>query len=79
MTFITTVTQKGQVTIPKKLRDELKIKTRSKVRVEKSKDYVKIYPDDAPHILDLAGKFKVPKGTNILKAREEMEKNYKRF
>jgi AbrB family looped-hinge helix DNA binding protein len=77
--YIQTVTQKGQVALPKKLRDALKIKTRGKVWVERAKDYIKVYPDDGPHILDLAGKFKVPKGTDVLKAREEMEKNYSRF
>jgi len=30
-------------------------------------------------ILDLAGKYRAPKGKSALKARSEMEKNYKRF
>jgi AbrB family looped-hinge helix DNA binding protein len=79
MQYIASVTQKGQVTIPKEIRDEIKIKIRGKVRIEKAKDHVKVYPDDVPNILDLAGKFKVPKGTNVLRAREDMEKNYARF
>lgn len=73
---LVTVTQKGQVTLPKKYRDILKIKTRSAVKIVPSGDHLKIYP--TVDILDLAGKFSAPKGMTALKAREYMEKHYKR-
>lgn len=80
MNYITTiVTQKSQVTLPKAIRDFVKIKPNSKVKVSISGDSVKISPV-GPDILDLAGTFKIPKGApGILEAREYMEKHYKRF
>lgn len=72
-----TVTQKGQVTIPKKFREKLGIGVYEKVNIEAKKDHLKITP--VVDILELAGKYYAPKGKNALKAREEMAKNYKRF
>jgi len=40
-------------------------------------DYIKITP--AKDILDLAGKYKPIKKKPVLKAREEMERFYRRF
>ena len=78
-TYTATVTQKGQVTLPKKIRDKLNILPNSKVLVSASSGSVKII-SHGPDILDLAGTFKIPKGApGILEARELMAKNYKRF
>jgi len=77
MQQITTVTQKGQITIPKKLRDEFAIGKYSKVILEKSKNFIKITP--AKDILDLAGSFIPKKVKSVLEAREAMEKKYKRI
>ncbi|MBI2641003.1 AbrB/MazE/SpoVT family DNA-binding domain-containing protein [Candidatus Roizmanbacteria bacterium] len=77
MQFTTTVTQKGQVTLPKKMRESLNIHEYDKVFVEAGKDHIKIKP--AEDILDLAGKFHKKMRKSILKAREYMEKNYKRY
>ena len=78
-TQLATVTQKGQVTIPKKMRDKLKISTNSRVLIDVSNGSVRIRRS-GPTIFDLAGKFKIPKGMpGILEAREVMEKNYSRF
>ena len=75
----TTVTQKGQVTLPKIMRDMLNILPNSKVIVSMAKESIKIKPV-GPDILELAGTFKIPKGApGILEARELMEKNYSRF
>lgn len=74
--YIATVTQKGQVTLPKKLRDKYKIKSYNNVTIEEGKGHIKVYA--TPSILDFAGKFKAPRGMNALKAREYMEANYKR-
>lgn len=75
----TTVTQKGQVTLPKIMRDMLNILPNSKVLVSVAKESIKI-KSVGPDILDLAGTFKIPKGASgVLEAREFMEKNYSRF
>lgn len=79
MQVIATVTQKGQVTIPKEMREKAGIKPRGKVKVEQDKEgKIKITPTFT--ILDLAGKItpKANKGVDPLKAREYMEENYKR-
>lgn len=78
MTSITTVTQKGQVTLPIRLREEFDLKPYDRVRIEKGRGFIKVHPVE--DILDLARKWKLktPKGKNALKAREWMEKHYKR-
>lgn len=76
MIYNTTVTQKGQITLKKELRELLGIEIRRKVTVESTRNYIKIKP--VPSILALVGKFKVRKGVSALKAREEMEKHYTR-
>lgn len=74
------MTQKGQVTIPKKIRDALQLATNSQmiVRLDKNKGEVRLTP--ASNILDFAGKL-VPKKNrkiNAVAARSYMEKNYER-
>lgn len=78
MQLITTVTQKGQITIPKALRQKFGIESFSKVYLEDKGKAIKITPSH--DILDLAGKFK-PQGRkkSVLSAREEMEKSFNRF
>lgn len=79
MEFITTVTQKGQVTIPKNIREKAGIKAKDKVKVKQDKDG-KILITPAVTLLDLAGTF-IPnknKNKNALEAREFMEENYER-
>lgn len=78
MQLITTVTQKGQITIPKSLREQFGVKAFSKVHIEADKDGIKITPSF--DILDLAGKFKpCDRKKSVLFAREKMEKGYNRF
>lgn len=73
---ITTVTQKGQVSIPKHFRQAVGLGLYSKVRVKKMKNYIKIEP--TKDILDLAGKVKPTKNKSksVLDARSAMEKSY---
>ncbi len=76
---LATVTQKGQVTLPKKMRDKVSISPNSKVLVSVSDGSVKIEPV-GPDISDMAGMFKLPKGAlGIVEARKQIERNYKRF
>ena len=77
MTFITTVTQKGQVTLPKKVRDQFGIAPFSKIAIVTDSTTIRIEPTQ--DILDLAGTFHPKKGKSVLKAREAMEKKYQRI
>lgn len=77
MTYQTTITKKGQITIPKLLREFLELDTSSKIILEPlngHKVIIKIIPD----VLDIAGKFKIKKPKSALKARDTFEKRYKR-
>jgi len=78
MVYSTTITKKGQITIPKEIRDVLRLSEGKKlfVEFEKKKEEIRLKP--YPDILEIAGKFKVKKKINVLKAREEMEKKYER-
>jgi len=76
MQAMTTVTQKGQITLPKALREMVNIDLYDKVIVKLGKGFLKIEPTE--DILDIAGKYKAKKGQSALKARELMEKEYKR-
>ncbi len=77
MISITTVTQKGQITLPMWLRVEFGLKPYGRVRVEKGKGFIRVHP--VKDLLDMAGTVKPIKGKSVLKAREEMERNYRRF
>lgn len=77
MTSITTVTQKGQITIPVAMRKALGINPYDRVRVRMGDGAIKVEP--AEDLLDIAGKFKAPKGKSALRARAYMEKHYKRL
>jgi len=77
MVYSTTITKKGQITIPKEIREILKLKEGEKLEVkfEKKKKEIKIKP--IPDILDLAGTFKPKKIVDPVKIREMMGKMYK--
>ena len=71
-----TVTQKGQVTIPKGLRDEFGIDAHDKVRFKEAQGHIKIFP--TYNLLDIVPLGRAPKGKTALKGRTAMEKRYKR-
>jgi len=79
MAYQTTITKKGQITIPKEIRDILRLKEGKKLEVEleKGKREIKIRP--AYDFLEIARKIKVKKKINPVKAREYMEKQYERL
>lgn len=76
MNTYVTVTQKGQMTIPKEIRDFLGIKIYERVKIVKEKDHLKVFP--TTDILDLAGKFNIKNRTSVLKAREAIQNEYSR-
>lgn len=77
MQNITSVTQKGQITIPKHLRDKMGLSAYSKVYLTADRDFIKIIPTH--DILDLAGHFKPKKKKEALKARQDLDENYSRI
>lgn len=76
MNSFTTVTQKGQVTIPAEMRLLLGIRPYGRVGLQVGDGFIKIKPVE--DILDMAGSVSPIKGRSALKARAWMEKNYKR-
>ena len=78
--YTSTITQKGQVLIPKKVRDAMKLIPNQRVRISQRVEggTIKAVVESEPNIMELAGKFKAPKGKNALKGREYMEKRYER-
>lgn len=76
MQNVTSITQKGQITIPKNLRDKVRLTPYSKVYLEADKNFIKIIP--TYDILDLAGQFKPKKKKGILKGRDQLDKSYNR-
>ena len=79
MQVTATITQKGQVTLPKSARDALGINKFDKVLIEIKKDHIELKP--TIDILDIAGTFypRKNKTKTALDARKYMEKPYKRF
>lgn len=78
MNTLVSVTQKGQITIPKKFREMLNINLYDKVKITLRHDKIEVKPTF--DILDIAGSIR--KRTNrtksVLKARQHLEKRYTR-
>lgn len=78
MIYSTTITKKGQITIPKEIRNILKLEEGKKLDVELEKEKKRIIIKPIPDILDLAGTFKPKrKIVNPVKIREKMVRMYK--
>ncbi len=81
MIYSTTISKKGQITIPKPIRDFLGLLADKKVFIElvKPEKVLKIEP--LGDFLDFAKKIKVKKNKNVdpVKAREYMETHYERI
>ncbi len=77
MVGITTVTQKGQITIPVTIRNSLGMFPYSRVQVMMGDGGVRIEP--VQDLLSMAGSIKPIKGKSALKARAWMEKHYKQI
>ena len=80
MAYTTTISKKGQITIPKALREFLELKGTPRIilepeRKEKKKKIIKIKLVE--DILDLAGTFKPKKIKNAVNFRKEMTTMYK--
>ncbi|MFH0792125.1 MAG: AbrB/MazE/SpoVT family DNA-binding domain-containing protein [bacterium] len=78
MTYQTTITKKGQLTIPKGIRDALGILALQKmvIRFEKKEREIRIKP--IQDFFQSARQIKVKKKRNPLEARKYLENNYVR-
>ena len=76
MVSITTVTQKGQITIPVAMRNALGIAPFERVQLRMGDGVVEVTPVE--DFLSMAGSIKPIKGRSALKARAWMEKNYRK-
>ena len=79
MLYQATLTSKGQITIPKTIRDALRLATNRKVRLVLSTDQTKAYIEPTEDFLELAQKISIKKNVNLMKAREQFEQSYERF
>jgi AbrB family looped-hinge helix DNA binding protein len=78
MQAMTTVTQKGQITLPKVLREQININLFDRVVVKLGNG--KLIVEPTKDVLDMIGSLKPRKNRNksVLQAREAMEKQYSR-
>ncbi|MDI6602932.1 MAG: AbrB/MazE/SpoVT family DNA-binding domain-containing protein [Patescibacteria group bacterium] len=79
MTYQTTITRKGQITIPKEIRKILKLKEGKKLELEIEKEKRKVRIKPTRDFLEFAKKIKVKKKVDPVKVREYMEKFYVRI
>ena len=79
MTYTTTISKKGQITIPKPLREFLELKgtPRFALEPEEKRERKVIKIKLVEDILDLAGTFKPKKMENAVKLRKKMTTTYK--
>jgi len=77
MVYITTLTKKGQITIPKEIREALNLKEGRKLEVELTRRKGEIRIKPSPDILDIAGTIKPKKVVSAVKIRELMVKKYR--
>ena len=77
MVYTSTLTKKGQVTIPIELREPFNLEEGGKVFIEPSPDKKRIILRPSKSIFDLADSFKPKKPVSAVEARKKMAKNYR--
>lgn len=77
-TYYATMTSKGQLTMPKAVRDALKLSknTKLKISIDHSKQSVTLRP--AADFVELVNQLPMRKGMDPVEARKYMEENYER-
>lgn len=79
MPYQTTITKKGQITIPKEIREILKLEGGKKLEIELEKKKKEIRIKPTYDFLKIAREIKVRKKIDPVKVREFMEKFYERI
>lgn len=75
MVYQTTITKKGQITIPKEIREKLRLDPSQKVILDFDQE-LKIKPSES--FREIAKRLKTKNKADVLKAREYFEKHYER-
>lgn len=73
--FITNITQKGQITLPKEIREILGLQPKSRVSIAVTKEG-QLKVKKVVSLLDLAGSIKPIPGKSVLDSRKAMETSY---
>lgn len=76
MTYATTMTSKGQITIPVAIRTKLGLMPNARFVVRLKND-TQVMIERAPTILDIAGSFRPKKAHNAVALRGRMEATYR--
>ena len=79
MSYQTTITSKGQITIPRDIRDIFDLKPSQKIIIDIGDDKKEIRLRPGKNFLEAARKIKVKNKTNVLRARELLESSYERI
>jgi len=79
MSYQTAITQKGQVTIPKVFRDNLKLNRFRRISIELAENGKEIKIKPAADFLIIAKGIKVKRKINPVKARAKLEQFYERI
>lgn len=74
MPYKTSVTEKGQITIPKEIRKALGIKDQGEIEMDQEQGMIKI--KDIPDLSEVKGMIENPE-QGVLEARERMEEGYR--
>ncbi len=74
MIYRTNITQKGQLTIPKSIRDELQLKPNIQVIISYENQVLKIRPSQT--ILNIADTLKPQRVVSALELRKKMSQSY---
>ena len=76
MYVTTAVTQKGQITLPKRMRELMGIKKYDRVKLTVSAGFIKV--ESTEDILDLASKIRPKKRQSVITARQVFHRRYRR-
>lgn len=79
MIYQTTLTSKGQITIPKTIRDALHLVKSRKVQLTLSADKKSAIIEPTEDFFELTKKISVKKNIDLIKARQQFEQSYERF
>ena len=76
--YQTTLTQKGQITIPKSIRDALHLASNQTIRLRLAANKKMAVIEPSENFLELAARVKVQKRVNPVQARQQLEQHYDR-
>ena len=79
MSFQSTITRKGQLTIPKDVREFLGLRLGERVLIDLDRRHKQVKITPLPTLEELAGSFRVKSPVDPVMLRKKMEKSYQRI